>query len=113
MTSTDQKLLIVIVSDDDADRLITLMVRQGLPATKISSTSGFLRKGNATILSGVEAGEVPAVLSIIRRECRSRTEMALLPATPFPEVGVIPTSVQVRVGGAVVFVLGIDRFEKT
>lgn len=107
------KLVVVIASDDDADRLIASMVGQGLPATKISSTGGFLRRGNATILSGVEADEVPIVLSIVRRECRARKEAAMLPAMPLPEVGVVPASVEVRVGGAVVFVLGIDRFEKT
>lgn len=65
MTSTEQKLLIIIVSDADADRLIRIMVEHGLPATKISSTGGFLRKGNATILPGVDAPEVPAALALI------------------------------------------------
>ena len=113
MTSTERKLVIIIVSDEDADRLIPLMVKQGLPATKIGSTGGFLRRGNTTVLSGVDVGEVPGVLSLVRRECRARTETALLPAAPFPELGLIPAPVEVRIGGAVVFVLPIDRFEKT
>lgn len=113
MTSTDQKLLVVIVSDDDADRLIPLMVGEGFPATKISSTSGFLKKGNATILSGLEAGEVPAALALIRRECRARTETVIPPTATFPEIGLISIPVEVRVGGAIVFVLPIERFEKT
>ena len=49
------KLIVMIVSDNDSDRLMNRLVEDGLPATKIGSSGGFLRRGNATILSGVAA----------------------------------------------------------
>src|SRR5207248_6240112 len=49
------KLVVIIASDPDAEKLTKKLIDQGYPATKISSTGGFLPKGNATILSRVEA----------------------------------------------------------
>src|SRR5436305_13803837 len=46
------KLVVIIASDPDAEKLTKKLIDQGYPATKISSTGGFLHKGNATILSG-------------------------------------------------------------
>ena len=101
---SDQKLLIVIASDSDADSLIQKLVQRGYPATKVSSTGGFLRRGNATIFSGVDAEDVDNVVAIIRSECQARTEFLPAQALPFPE-SIYPTEpVEVRTGGAIVFV---------
>ncbi len=108
------RLVVIIASDADADRLIRRLVDQGYPATKISSTGGFLRKGNATVLSGVEATEVDSVIAMVRAECAARTEY--LPVQTLPLLGegsVLAEPAEVRVGGAIVFVLDVERFEKT
>ena len=109
----DQKLLIVITSDSDADTLIQKLVQRGYPATKVSSTGGFLRRGSVTIFSGVDAEDVDNVLAIIRDVCQARTEFLPAQALPFPE-SIYPTEpVEVRTGGAIVFVIPVERFEKT
>ena len=108
------KLVVVIASDADADRLMRRLVQQGHPATKIGSTGGFLRRGNATILSGIEGGDVDAVLATVRAECRARTEHVPMQALPlFGEGAVLNEPVEIRIGGAIVFVLPVERFEKT
>ncbi len=108
-----QKLLIIIVSDTDADGLVRAMVQRGLAATKIGSTGGFLRRGNTTLLVGVPASEVEAVISLVERTCPARTELLTLGALPFGgEMPFIGEPVEVRVGGAVVFVLNVERFER-
>ncbi len=109
----DQKLLIIVASDTDADTLIQKLVQRGYPATKVSSTGGFLRRGNATIFSGVDAGDVDNVIALIRSECEARTEFLPAQALPFPE-SILPSEpVEVRTGGAIVFVVSVERFEKT
>ena len=113
MEQAEQKLLIVITADDEADTLIRKLVERGYPATKVSSTGGFLRRGSATILSGIEANDVDAVMTIVREECKARTELVPAQALPFPESIYPAEPVQIRVGGAIVFVLPVDRFEKT
>jgi uncharacterized protein YaaQ len=108
------KLIIIIASDADADRLVKRLVEQGYPATKISSTGGFLRRGNATLLSGVEAGEIDALIAMIRAECHARTEYLPVQTLPFfGEGSVLAEPVEVRTGGAIVFVIDVERFEKT
>ena len=113
MEQPEQKLLIIIAADDDADSLIQKLVQRGYPATKVSSSGGFLRRGNATILSGVDADDVENVLAIIRAECRARTEFLPAQTLPFPESIYPAEPLQVRVGGAIVFVIPVERFEKT
>ena len=110
---SDQKLLIVIASDSDADSLIQKLVQRGYPATKVSSTGGSLRRGNATIFSGVDAEDVDNVIAIIRSECQARTEFLPAQALPFPESIYPAEPVEVRTGGAIVFVVGVERFERT
>ena len=114
MQNGQMKLVIIIASDSDADRLMKALIAQGYPATKISSTGGFLHRGSATILSGVEANEVDQVVAMVRTECHARAEYVPVQTLPFFGEGT-PTSepVEVRVGGAIVFVVSVERFEKT
>ena len=108
------KLVIIIASDSDAEKLTRKLIEQGYPATKVSSTGGFLRKGNATILSGVEASEVDQIVAMVRLECSARAEYVPVQTLPFfGEGSVLQEPVEVRVGGAIVFVLDVERFEKT
>ena len=107
------KLIITIVADADADGLIRAMVERGYPATKIGSTGGFLRRGNTTLLSGIEDNLVDDVISLVRELCPIRTE--LLPISTIPLAGEMPflnEPLEVRAGGAVIFVLDIARFER-
>ncbi|MCH8200217.1 MAG: cyclic-di-AMP receptor [Chloroflexi bacterium] len=109
-----QKLCIIIVSDSDANRLMERLVERDLPATKIGSTGGFLRRGNATVMSGVEASAVDTVIEIVRTECHARKEFVPVQTLPFlGDGGFSSEPVEVRVGGAIMFVLDIERFVRT
>lgn len=107
------KLVMSIVQGDDSGRLVEALTRAGYRATTISTTGGFLRQGNATILVGVEDDQVPHVLQLVRENCHSRHQF-VNPLPPLMEPGEIYLSnpVEVRVGGATVFVLDVTRFEQ-
>jgi uncharacterized protein YaaQ len=107
------KLLISIVHSDDADQLTTALRDGGFSSTKISTTGGFLREGNATLLIGTDEANVPKVLEIIKRNCHTRTQY-VNPLPPVMEPGELymPNPVEVQVGGAVVFVLHVERLVK-
>lgn len=108
------KLVIIIAADSDADRLMRELVERGYPATKISSTGGFLHRGNASILSGVDAADVDGVLDLVRELCQARTEYVPVQTLPFfGEGSTLSEPVEVRVGGAIVFVVNVEQFEKT
>ena len=86
------------------------MLSRGLPATKIASRGGFLRRGNVTILSGVEDDDVDLVLELTRRQCRARKELVPAQGLPiFGEVSIAAPPIEVQVGGATVFVLDVAR----
>src|SRR4051794_3034009 len=111
--ATGLKLLMIIASSHDGDRLIDTLVSRGLPATKIASRGGFLRRGSVTILSGVEDDNVDMVMELTRRECQTRTELVPTQGLPvFGEVSIGAAPIQVQVGGATVFVLEVSRFEQ-
>lgn len=107
------KLIIAIVQDDDASRLITELMDEGFSATKLATTGGFLRAGNTTLLIGVDDAQQNDVIGIIERVCKSRKQ--LMPSqTPIGMgPGAISASmIEVVVGGATVFVLTVDEFKK-
>jgi uncharacterized protein YaaQ len=106
------KLVVAIANNDDAGRLLDSLTAAGYRATTISTTGGFLRQGNATILVGIEDEKVPYVLELIRTNCHTRTQF-VNPLPPVMEPGemYVPTPVEVQVGGATVFVLDVVQFE--
>ena len=111
--SVPQKLVMMIVTPNDADRLVQALVRDGYPATRVGSAGGFLRRGNVTIFSGVPAAAVEDVLEIVRRTCPVRSEMAPVQTLPIvAAVGTTGPPGEVRTGGAVVFVLDVEHFER-
>jgi len=107
------KLMIVIVQNKDAGHLLDALLARGLRATKLASTGGFLREGNTTLMIGVEDERVGDVLAIVRRTCRARDQLVtpLAPLSGAAET-YVPYPVEVQVGGATVFVLSVERFEK-
>ena len=65
------KLVIAILQDRDAGRAVDELIRCGYGATRISTVGGFLRRGNATILSGIANEATPEVIQILRGAVRS------------------------------------------
>lgn len=59
------KLILAIVRDDCAAEVTGALTDEGHRVTRISSTGGFLRRGNATLLIGVEEDELDPVLALI------------------------------------------------
>jgi uncharacterized protein YaaQ len=64
------KLVIAIVRDIDAGAAIEELVSHEYRVTRVASTGGFLRRGNVTLLIGIEDEHVPAVIDILRDTCR-------------------------------------------
>lgn len=107
------KLVVAMVQDKDAARLLEALVKQGWRATKLASTGGFLREGNTTLLVGVESEDVEKVLETVRSSCRSRRQLVTPVVGPgSPGETCVHFPVEVLVGGATVFVLDVERFER-
>ena len=107
------KMVFCIVQNDDAGNLVTALTKEGFRSTRYPSHGGFLRQGNATILVGVADERVDAVIAVVKRSCRTRTQY-INPMPPMMEPGefYMANPVDIQLGGATIFVLDVDRFEQ-
>ncbi len=107
------KLVVAIVNPEDAGPLVDALLEREFRATRLHSSGGFLKQSNATVLLGVDDEAVEEVLGIIRENCHSRTQL-VNPMPPILEPGefFLPYPLEVEVGGATVFVLPVERFER-
>ncbi len=106
------KLIVAIVQAYDTDPLLRNVTSAGFRVTRIQSTGGFLRAGNSTVFMGVEDDRVRECLEVVRVSARSRVDVVPddLEAEIFELTGADVHTV--ALGGAVVFVLPISRFER-
>jgi uncharacterized protein YaaQ len=105
------KLVLAIVSTDDANKVQKALVEEHFFVTRLSTTGGFLRAGNVTFLIGVNDEKVVNVLEIF--ETNSKKRQKLVPNTIVNEFGSFSAMpIEVEIGGATIFVLPIDQFVK-
>jgi uncharacterized protein YaaQ len=107
------KLVVAVVNPEDAGPLVDALLEREFRATRLHSSGGFLKRTNATVLLGVDDEAVEEVLEVIRENCHSRTQL-VNPMPPILEPGefFLPYPLEVEVGGATVFVLPVERFER-
>ena len=105
------KIIIGIVQNDDSRNLLNHLMEAGFRATVIATTGGFLREGNSTILIGTD--RVDEAIRIITENCHTRTQLVNpLPSVMEPGELYMPHPIEVQVGGAIVFVMDVEQFEK-
>jgi uncharacterized protein YaaQ len=104
------KLVMAIVNKDDAGRVSQEITKAGFMVTKLATTGGFLQTGNTTFLVGTEEERVDEVIGIVERYSKRRTQ--IVPGTAFGIGAPTAQPVEVTVGGATVFVVDVERFEK-
>ncbi len=108
-----KKLVFAIINDEDSPHLMSAMNQAGFQVTKLNSTGGFLRSGNTTLMMVVEQEKMEELLDIIRKYSSSRKVSVNANMTPSGIGGsFIPYPVEVQVGGATVFSVNVDQFEK-
>jgi len=107
------KLIVAVIQAKDADTLLRGLSNRGFQATSIDSTGGFLRERNATLFVGVQEAHAAEVLRIVRQSCHSRTRFVnpLMPIVE-PVEFYVADPIEVEVGGATVFVLNVERYER-
>lgn len=92
------KLIIAIIQDDNISKVSKILMENKIGSTKLSSTGGFLKSGNTTLVMGVEDEEVEKVIDLIKsKTTRKKVEK---------------DKREVTVRGANVFVIDIDEYVK-
>ncbi|HPD40284.1 MAG TPA: cyclic-di-AMP receptor [Anaerolineae bacterium] len=87
------KLIVAIVKDSDSLAVSDALIERQFRVTRIASTGGFLRRGNVTLLIGVEAEQVPQVFTLLTQHTQEpepgqhRATVFVLPAEDFVQLG--------------------------
>ena len=106
------KMIMCVIDDMDTFSLLDALAENGFQATKLASSGGFLRRGNTTLLIGVEDERKDDVLKIIKNICSPRKQMVPMSPIMSMEDSVSPVDVMVHMGGATTFVLDVFEFHK-
>ena len=105
------KLILAIVSNEDHHAVQASLTKHGFSVTKLSTTGGFLRIGNTTLIIGTEDDKVETAIDLIKKESQTRTEV--VPSTASYDLGRYASfPLEVSVGGATIFVLNVEQFIK-
>lgn len=102
------KMLIAIVQDQDSHILMDELAEKDFRMTKLATTGGFLKSGNTTLLMGVDEARIPEAMLIIEENCKSRDITTSMMSVTMPGDAYIPYPVEVKVGGATVFVMDVE-----
>lgn len=109
---TAQQLVVAIVQAEDARAAVDALTEARFRVTQLATSGGFLRKANATLLVGVERPRVLDAVRILQRICRTRTHQRI----PTPIGGILGpillAPIDVQVGGATIFVMDVQHFER-
>lgn len=106
------KLVIAIVQDEDVSKLIDELTTKEFRVTKLASTGGFLKSGNTTLLIGVEESKLSNVMGIIEDICTTREITTAMPSIPMTQDTYVPYPYQIKIGGATIFILDVERYER-
>ena len=104
------KLVLAIVNNDDSAVVSAAVTRAGYFVTKLATTGGFLMTGNTTFLIGVDDEKAEDVIRIIRDKSKRRTQ--LVPSNSVINYDSAAAPAEVTIGGATIFVMHVERFEK-
>ena len=110
------KMVFAIISKADEDITVTALHEAGFYATRLSTIGGFLKKTNTSVIVGTEDEKVSQVLDILKKYAGKRIDempyVAPSMARASNGVGTPYVTVPTNAGGATVFVLDVDQFEK-
>ena len=110
------KMILAIIQADDANAVLRGLAASQIRATRIATEGGWLRRANATILSGVEDLQVETVLKVLQQHAHRRisyTPVAGEQGVTLPHNSSMGTTMmEIEVGGATVFILDVARFSR-
>lgn len=89
------KMIIAIVQDKFIDELIDTFLDEDIHVTKVSSSGGFFKSGNSTLMIGAEEEELDNIDKIFRKV--TKTEVTKTDKGEF------------EISGATIFVIDVEK----
>lgn len=89
------------------------LLQEGFKFTVIGSSGGFLREGNTTVLIGVEEERVTELQESIAHNCSSRDQYVNVGSMETaPPAAFVASPIKVKVGGAIFFLINVEKFDR-
>ena len=108
------KLVYAIVRNDNEDDVVTALMQDHFVVTRLSTTVGFLKKGNTTLMIALEDKDLDHCIDLIKTQCGRRqnitVNMPYLSGSSLMNYTTMP--MEVEIGGATIMVVPLERFEK-
>ena len=110
------KLILAVVQEDDYDATVSELNQNGFFVTMLSSTGGFWKKKNITIMLGVEESRLPQAMDILKR-CAGKRKQTVYSSVSMPAAGQYAAAMpsipmNMKFGGVTLFVLDLERLER-
>jgi len=106
-----RKLVLIIVTNEDASAVTKILLKENFFVTKLASTGGLLKNGNTTLLVGTEDERVSKLVSIVGEVAKTRKKK--LNNENVDEYGILNSfPFEVEVNGATIFVLNVEESYK-
>jgi uncharacterized protein YaaQ len=103
------KMIMAIVPKMEAEAVLNHLVETGHTATYVESRGWVMRQSQLTLFIAVAEEKVDGVMDIIRQHCRSTVRIN--PVHTRAREGGAEPSVQADLGGAVIFMWGLDSVQ--
>jgi uncharacterized protein YaaQ len=105
------RLVMVTVAGEQLNELTQHLVQDRFYFTQVNSGGGLLLDTPVTLLIGVNESRVPRLLEHLRECCHKRRKYipAHVEAAPLQ---IQPVMIEAEVGGAIVSVLNVERFDQ-
>ena len=78
------KLIYAIIRYDNEDDVTTSLTKHKFSVTRLSTTGGFLKKGNTTLMIVTEEARVDEAIDIIKKECGHHQKITINMPYPVP-----------------------------
>jgi len=117
MNQETNKLVLAVLQEEDYDSTVAALNEHGYFVTKLSSSGGFLKKKNITILVGVDSQRYVELLDLLKGRAGRRLKTVFTAPSLFPGSGheaIMSSSVPVEVetGGVTVFTMSLEGLDK-
>ncbi|RPI87535.1 MAG: hypothetical protein EHM41_04575 [Chloroflexi bacterium] len=83
MYNKAMKMIVAVIHDKDNEPVTQALITKNYRVTRIASSGGFLRRGNTTLMIGVENNRVDDAIGVIRDSCSQPGEPGIKRASLF------------------------------
>ncbi|HEY88827.1 MAG TPA: hypothetical protein G4N98_03715 [Thermoflexia bacterium] len=105
------RLAITIVDGTQSHDLMVALGAEGIRATIVNATGGFLHDSLVTLFIGIEERRLPRLFTLLEEQCPRRMRYVPLGVETAMASG-YPTMIETSEGGAAIFILPVEEFRQ-